>query len=232
MSDRLEDLVRLYNELARLRKKLGDVRRLSHCNGRMIWPQRGVYFFMEDGECRTDTGRGQKIVRVGTHALRDGAQTTLWRRLSQHKGQELSGGGNHRGSIFRSLVGRALNKEDHYTTWGKGNTAKSDIRKREEPLEREVSRVIRDMPFLWLAINDDPGPGSLRGYVERNVIALLSNYEKTPIDSSSPKWLGHYCNRDKVMGSGLWNQRHVNEDYDPAFLDTLAILVNEMKATA
>ena len=232
MSDRFEDLIRLYNELARLQNKIGDVHRLSHCNRRMIWPQRGVYFFMEDGECRNDTGKGPRIVRIGTHALEDGAQSTLWGRLSQHKGQEKTGGGNHRGSIFRLLVGRALDKEEQYTTWGKGNTAKGDFRKREEPLEREVSRVIRDMPFLWLAINDDPGPGSLRGYVERNAIALLSNYEKSPIDSSSPKWLGHYCNREKVMGSGLWNQNHVSEDYDPAFLDTFSACVDKMKVTA
>lgn len=187
---------------------------------------------MEDSECRTDTGQGLRIVRIGTHALKKGAKSTLWGRLSQHKGNEKSGGGNHRGSIFRSLVGSALNKEERCTTWGQGSTAKGVIRKREEPLEREVSRVIRDMPFLWLAINDEPGPGSLRGYVERNAIALLSNYQKTPIDSSSPKWLGHSCNRDRVRRSGLWNQNHVDEDYDPAFLDTLAALVNEMEAAA
>ncbi len=232
MSDRVENLVRLYNELARLQKNIGDVCRLSHCHRGMTWPRRGVYFFMEDGECRTDTGQGSRIVRIGTHALKIGAKSTLWGRLSQHKGNEESGGGNHRGSIFRSLVGRALNREEQCTTWGQGNTAKGDIRKREEPLEREVSCVIRDMPFLWLAINDNPGPGSLRGYLERNAIALLSNYQKTPIDSSSPEWLGHSCNRDRVRRSGLWNQNHVDEDCDPAFLDTFAALVNELEATA
>jgi len=34
--------------------------------------------------------------------------TTLWARLSQHRGSAKSGGGNHRCSIFRLLVGRAL----------------------------------------------------------------------------------------------------------------------------
>ena len=33
----------------------------------MYWPQRGVYFFMEDGEERSDSGSGLRIVRVGTH---------------------------------------------------------------------------------------------------------------------------------------------------------------------
>jgi hypothetical protein len=48
------------------------------------------------------------IVRVGTHALETGSQTTLWKRLSQHRGQARSGSGNHRGSIFRLIVGTAL----------------------------------------------------------------------------------------------------------------------------
>ena len=230
MSDRLKDLVKLYNELSLLQKKTGDIRRLSHCHGKLSWPQRGVYFFMENSELRTDTGQGLRIVRVGTHALKNGAQTTLWRRLAQHKGQDKSGGGNHRGSIFRLIVGTTLNKEEKFSTWGKGNNASREIKKREEPLEREVSIIIRDMPFLWLAINDDPSPGSLRGYIERNTIALLSNYEKTPIDSPSPKWLGYSCNREKVRESGLWNQNHVEEDYDPAFLDTFATLVSEMES--
>lgn len=232
MSHRLEDLIRLYKELARLQKIIGDVHRLSYCNSNMIWPQRGVYFFMEEGEARTDTGQGLRIVRIGTHALKDGAQSTLWGRLSQHKGQVKSSRGNHRGSIFRLLVGTSLNNEYQYTTWGKGNTAKGDIRKREEPLEHEVSFVIRNMPFLWLAINDDPAPTSMRGYVERNSIALLSNFQKAPLDSSSSNWLGHSCNREKVRESGLWNQNHVDEDYDPAFLDTFSAFVDKMESTA
>jgi hypothetical protein len=39
------------------------------------------------------------------------------------------------------------------------------------------------MPFLWIAIDDEPGAKSLRGYVERNAIALLSNFEKEPLDA-------------------------------------------------
>ncbi|MDE3016248.1 MAG: hypothetical protein KGI29_04920 [Pseudomonadota bacterium] len=231
MSSRLDDAIRLYSILDCLRKKVGGTRKLSCCNGKLIWPQRGVYFFMENGEDRTDTGHGQRIVRIGTHALKVGSQTTLWKRLSQHKGQEKSGSGNHRGSIFRLIVGTALNKNERCTTWGKGNTAKGEVRKTEEPLEREVSQIIRDMPFLWLEVNDDPDPGSLRGYIERNVIALLSNYRKSPIDPSSLKWLGRSCNRDRVRDSGLWNQNHVAENYDPPFLDALERLVETMKGT-
>lgn len=88
------------------------------------------------------------------------------------------------------------------------------------------------MPFLWLAINDESGPGSLRGYIERNSIALLSNYAKDSFDPPSRNWLGRLCNRDRVRKSGLWNQNHVDEQYDPAFLDTLERLIRETKSAA
>ncbi len=84
------------------------------------------------------------------------------------------------------------------------------------------------MPFLWLAIEDQPGPDSLRGYIERNAIALLSNHGKRPIDPASLSWLGQYCDREKVRASGLWNSNHVEEPYDPAFLDTLEQLIEQM----
>lgn len=74
----------------------------------MTWPKHGVYFFMEDGEVRSGSGSLLRIVRVGTHALTASSRTTLWKRLSQHKGERKSGDGNHRESIFRFLVGSTL----------------------------------------------------------------------------------------------------------------------------
>jgi hypothetical protein len=32
------------------------------------------------------------------------------------------------------------------------------------------------MQLLWLEIDDEPSPASLRGFIERNAIALLSTY--------------------------------------------------------
>jgi hypothetical protein len=104
---RLADLVRFYSIITTLESKIGGAKRLSDCSGRASWPQRGVYFFHEPGENRTDTGEGPRIVRVGTHALKLGSGTKLWTRLSQHKGPTASGGGNHRGSIFRLIVTNA-----------------------------------------------------------------------------------------------------------------------------
>ncbi len=224
---RQQDLVRFYTILDELEHRIGGVRKLDDCRGRMNWPQRGVYFFREPGEMRSDTGEGPRIVRVGTHALKKGGSTTLWSRLSTHRGQLRNGAGNHRGSIFRLIVGTALINRDsqNFPTWGEGDSAARDIRAAEVELERAVSRVIRNMPFLWLSIGDEPGPESLRGKIERNSIALLSNFEKEPIDPPSQHWLGHHCDRNRVRASGLWNQNHVDESYTPDFLDELERLV-------
>jgi hypothetical protein len=110
--DRHADLGRLYAVLASLEGRLGGKRTLAECDGRMGWPVRGVYFFFEPGEARSDTGIGPRVVRVGTQALQAGSSTSLWRRLSQHRGITATCGGNHRGSIFRFLVGNAIKSRD------------------------------------------------------------------------------------------------------------------------
>jgi hypothetical protein len=102
---RLDDLVTFYKILEALEQRWGAKRLLRDCDGRQEWPQRGVYFFFEQGEMRAQSGAGMRVVRVGTHALKPGSKTTLWNRLSQHQGVRRSGGGNHRGSIFRLLAG-------------------------------------------------------------------------------------------------------------------------------
>jgi len=231
---RLADLVRFYEILAHLENKVGPARKLANCSGRMDWPKRGVYFFFENGETRSDTGKGPRVVRVGTHALTVGSGTKLWTRLSQHRGQNNTGGGNHRGSIFRLIVGAALIKKLGLSssTWGVGNSAGKDVREGEVDLERQVSDFIGRMWFLWLAIEDEPGPNSRRGYIERNSIALLSNFNRPVLDAPSKAWLGHHSNRERVRKSGLWNQNHVEEGYDPAFLDNFAYLVSDVKKAA
>lgn len=226
-AQRLADLRRFYALLDDLARRTGGPRTLAACSGRMEWPQRGVYFFMEPGEVRRESGEGLRIVRIGTHGLKDGSRTTLWKRLAQHKGQAQSGGGNHRGSIFRLLVGAALLADDPAlcATWGQGSNAARAIRDAERGFESRVSTVIGQMPFLFLPVDDDAGPQSLRGFIERNAIALLSNAGKTPLDPASDKWLGFRCPRDRVRSSHLWNQNHVDETYDPAFLETLEALI-------
>ena len=73
------------------------------------------------------------------------------------------------------------------------------------------------------------GAAQLRGHIERNATALLSNYDKHPVDPPTHSWLGRHCNREKVRNSGLWNSNHVDERYDAAFLDTLARQIDRME---
>jgi hypothetical protein len=231
---RISHLRDFYSLLLSLAENIGGARGLATCSGRLSWPKRGVYFFMEEGENRLDSGNGLRIVRIGTHALKKDSGTKLWTRLSQHRGQEGTGGGNHRGSIFRLLVGTAIIARNghQFPTWGKGTNAPADVRAGEVALEREVSQVIGAMPFLWLSVEDEPGAESLRGYIERNAIALLSNFDKEPLDPPSTEWLGRYCNRERIRRSGLWNSNHVDEPYDPAFLGCMKQLIAKMERAA
>ena len=83
MADRLADTRRFYDLLNRLEGRIGGRRMLADCNGRMNWPNRGIYFFCEAGEARSRSGAGLRVVRVGTHGLKAGSRSTLWARLSQ-----------------------------------------------------------------------------------------------------------------------------------------------------
>jgi hypothetical protein len=87
-------------------------------------------------------------------------------------------------------------------------------------MECRVSDHIGKMPFLWLAVDDPASKSSRRAYIERNTIALLSNYDKpAKVDAPSEYWLGVHSSSEKVRESGLWNSRHVDETYDRDFLD-------------
>ena len=237
---RLQHLTRFYDLLGAVHARFGGYRHLRDCDGTMSWPERGVYFFFEEGERRVESGDGPRVVRVGTHALTATSRTRLWDRLKQHKGTQ-SGGGDHRGSIFRRLVGQSLLPRGggRCTTWGVGSTRGDAARKKritparvqesEAPIEREVSAYIGRMPFLWLPIEDAPGPDSQRGLIERNALALLGNAAHGDLDAASSTWLGRHSDRRKVRTSGLWNQHHVDETYDPGFLDLLAELVENLE---
>ena len=248
MADRLADTQRFYDLLARLEARICGKRKLADCNGRrMKWPELGVYFFCEDGEERSGSGAGCRIVRVGTHGLKAESRSTLWQRLSQHRGAASSCNGNHRGSIFRGLVGRALAQQggiDLPPSWKRpGKAAKRrgldrvGVKGRsprgltETELEARVSCHIRAMPFLWLNVGDERGPGSDRGKIERNAIALLSGYRKA-LDQPSPGWLGRSSDDCRVRRSGLWNSKHVDEDYCPSFLDDMERLIEAPQLAA
>lgn len=211
---RQEVLGRFYAGLDELSHRLAGPRLLSECTGRTGWPTAGVYFFFEDGQER-ESG-GHRVVRVGTHALTATSGTSLWSRLRAHRGTR-HGGGNHRGSIFRLHVGTALlNRGLHpeaAKTWG-SRSAPREVRDNEKGLEQAVSDHIGRMPFLWVRVDDRLA----RDRIERGAIALLSNYERTPIDPPSKQWLGRDADRDLVRSAGLWNVNHTTDAWNGDWL--------------
>src|ERR1700722_1192657 len=59
--DRIRHLIRFYSILDVLEKYIGGARKLAECSGRIMWPRRGVYFFRETGEHRSDSGAGERV---------------------------------------------------------------------------------------------------------------------------------------------------------------------------
>ena len=241
VTDRIADTIRFYQLLADVEERSGGMRYLAECTARTGWPRRGVYFFFEMGEVRSGSGDGKRVVRIGTHALNAGSGSTLWGRLSQHRGPS-RGGGNHRGSIFRLLIGVALARREGTalpSSWGIGSDRgaaskrlkvdREAIKSSEVGLEASVSEYIGGMPFLWLDIGDEPGPTSERGMIERNAIGLLSAAVSSTPDPASAGWLGQFSDRPRVRRSGLWNNNHVDEVYSPSFLDALEEYVTQMR---
>lgn len=232
---RRADLDRFYDLLDELRERVGGYRYLANSTGRMDWPERGVYFFFAREATRASEDQ-RRVSRVGTHAVSTGSSTTLWDRLRGHRGTFGGGhedGGNHRGSVFRLRVGEAFIEreglDDEFPYWGEGSSAPKDgIRDDEYDMEKRVSFHIREMPLLWVGVDDEPGPDSDRAYIEQNSIALLSNYRQEALDPCDPGWLGKDSPSSEIRHSGLWNVNHVGENYDPEFLDVLEGYIAEM----
>ena len=223
-----DDLIAFYALMDELERRIGGKRLLSDADGRMTWPDKGVYFFFEPGEDRSCSGQGPRVVRVGTHGLIASSRSSLRQRLRQHRGTLNPPGGNHRGSVFRRLVGNALTGRDPrigIDSWG---TKKVEDTRRarhaERPLEEMVSRRIGGMSVAFVPIED--GPDSERRYVERNAIALLSGFPDGASDPPSPNWLGRHCDREKVRLSGLWNNNHVDGVHESGFLSVFERLVD------
>lgn len=236
---RQDDVDRFYALLDDLERRVGGARKLKDCTGRMDWPERGVYLFLEPGERRASTDQ-RRVTRIGTHAVSAGSSTSLWDRLKQHYGTgsrsaDHPHGGAHRGSVYRKRVGEALIEKhglhDDYpdwdTRWSSIDRERSAVRNEEYIFERRVSAYVREQPFLWVALDDEPGPDSDRAFVERNLIALLGNRAGRSVDPRADCWLGRHSRSPEIRESGLWNVAHVDDPYDAAALDRFAAAIEE-----
>nr|PZN42878.1 MAG: hypothetical protein DIU70_04575 [Bacillota bacterium] len=129
-----------------------------------------------------------------------------------------------------ALINRGLAPAAAALSWEQERPTDPALREAEHQLEQMVSQHIRSMPFLWVAVDDPPGPQSHRKMIEANAVALLSNLGKEPIDPPSPNWLGRWASRPAIRESGLWNVDHVDEPYSPEFLDLLERYVRNTPA--
>jgi hypothetical protein len=193
-------------------------------------PNQGVYFFFEQNETRQHSS-DLRVVRVGTHAAQANSKATIKQRLAQHKGPE-NLFGSHRASVFRELVGYSLINKTNLSQkhWGiRKEKSNKDVLASEKELEKEVSLYLRDLSFTILEIEGEASKDNDRAYIERNTIALLSNYNRAAIDSPSPNWLGSFTNKNKIVNSGLWNSNYVDiSNPEAEYFNKMRLYIDKM----
>ncbi|MBR0951279.1 hypothetical protein JQ591_12605 [Bradyrhizobium canariense] len=213
MATRIRDLARFYSWIESQREG-GKAFAFRNLTSQPV-PKRGVYIFLDRREPNF-LGSRPRIVRIGTHAVSFGSKATLRGRLRNHLGpaNEI---GNHRGSIFRLHVGRAMLHETASTemlpSWGLGQDADQETKALEVEHELAVSRYLQDLEVVLIDVDDEPRKDSLRAKVEAQLIALCSESMR-PIDCPTVDWLGFKSPVASIRESGLWNIRGVGEKYD------------------
>jgi hypothetical protein len=194
----------------------------------MTLPVQGVYFFFDKSESTTFSKFIPRLVRIGTHGVSVGSTATLRTRLRTHYGTR-DGRGNHRASVFRLHVGRAIIERDGlsgvFPDWGKGQSATKSIIDQETPLEKQVSEYIGKLYVLIIPVSDTSGVGSLRAIIERQFIALFTEY-MCPLETPSKSWLGRYSDKSAIRETGLWNIRDVGGEFDFKFVRFLEGLLS------
>ena len=233
--DRAGTVREFYAQIEELERRMGGRWRLLHADAQRPWPHRGVFLLFERGERRSGSGVGSRVVHAGTHALTEGSGSTLWSCLRQHRGNVNPPGGNHRASQLRKIVGEAImakKPELAVDSWGRGDKGPARGNRSEVMLERLVSRRISGMSVVCLPVEDAPGPDSLRAFIARNAIALLSGFAEAASDPPSAYWLGLHSLRERVRGSGLWNDGDVDAEVDSTFLEVFGDLVLDTRSLA
>jgi len=170
----------------------------KYCEPTKDLPQKGIYFFYEQGEICSHTDK-PRIVRVGIH----GQKATLRTRLRQHYRL------NREGSVFRKHLGTALLKkkgtpDDEIIEWKDGR--KSPRWNNFKATEDEVDRILPSRFFFKVVAVED---GEERKKPEEKLIASLA---ACPQCRPSKGWLGQYAWSEKIRKSGLWNSNHVDSE--------------------
>lgn len=224
MAARIRDLDRFYGWID-AEREAGRAFPFAALSTRVV-PKRGVYIFLDPTELNF-RGIKPRVVRIGTHAVSAGSQASLRGRLRTHLGptNEI---GNHRGSIFRLHVGRAMLEAGlglaSLPTWGEGQDASPEIKALEQAHEIAVSRYLQRLHVVLLDINDEPSKHSMRARVEMQLIALFSDTMR-PIDLPSSEWLGLKSPVAPIRQSGLWNIRGIGGKYNSSGADSFFSLL-------
>jgi hypothetical protein len=214
-----------YKSISRLAKASGFVR-LGDALKRGM-PDSGVYLFFDENERRLKDLSALRVVRVGTHGVASGSKATLRNRLRTHFGTG-TGDGNHRSSIFRLHTGRSLinaKLSPELTSWGTPSSEGKDVPLSERKLEQAVSKYLAELYVLLIDVPGASDKGNDRAYIEQNLIALLSN-KCSPLDPPSFNWLGLSSDKREIRKSGLWNVNHVEQNFDPGYLEVLNYYVS------
>jgi hypothetical protein len=218
---RRKAIARSYEMFAQLAEQMGLHKLRDILAGEL--PKQGVYFFFDDRETTAFSTSVPRLVRIGTHGVSAGSVATLRNRLRTHLGTR-AGAGNHRASVFRLHVGRAIIERDllekDFPNWGKGQSAPKEITEQESPLEAKVSEYIGNLRVLFVPVLDAAGTGSMRATIERQFISMFTE-NLCAIEESSPTWLGRFSDKPSIRNSGLWNIRDVGSEYDPKFIPLL-----------
>jgi hypothetical protein len=213
-----------YKIISRLVKKPGLRRLKDVIDGEM--PDSGVYLFFDARERRLKDIDQLRIVRVGTHGVASGSKASLRDRMRTHFGT-VAGEGNHRSSVFRLHIGRSLINAKlaaPIESWGTLADDKGSLQA-ERALEQAVSRYLGELLVLFIAVPGESQKNNDRAYLEQNLIALLSNSRK-PLDPPSCDWLGLHSVKREIRKSGLWNVNHVDQRFDPTYLEVLDYYVS------
>ena len=228
MTNRQHNINRFYNLLEEVLKK--NPKRTLNTISRKNLPEQGVYFFFEPNETRQN-GNLLRVVRIGTHAAIANSNASLYDRLYNHKGSK-NLTGNHRGSVFRKLIGYSLIYRDNlfFPYWG-DKSKKGDliVKLSEKDLEIRVSTLLHTLPFTVIEVPGLPSKVNDRAFIEENSIGLLSNFNRPAIDKPSKNWLGYYSQDNKVIGSGLWCSKCVErQEIDHKFFDIFEQYLGKM----
>jgi hypothetical protein len=191
-------------------------------------PDRGVYYIFDPSEPGRYSDTLPRLVRIGTHAVSLGSKSRLRTRLRAHYGQR-DETGNHRASIFRLHVGNAMiNKfdlHDRFPSWGIGMSANDAVRRAERELEILVSQYISKLLFTYIDIADTPSAKSMRSFVEKASINLLTA-DGVPIENPTPGWLGLHSGVEGIRSTGLWNIQHSAQPFTSSAVTKLLLTMS------